>query len=656
MGDKAWVSWRECNGRNGWDHPLAIPEDMGAEMLNVVLQDGGLAKKRGGSSAVTFSPALSASVASMARFVAAQDQSAAQLFLVTLDTPRKIVRCTSTNVLVELTLADAIASRPYDVTWAAIGGKLYIAYDSTVNRLHVYDPSRSTSDVFVTGLKAPAAATVANTGAGTYPATLRYYRIQYRTVTGTRLVKQSNLGASVSFTPSGTGTAARVTKPSAISEGETHWVVYGAEAEDGPYYDISGEILVATTTYDDSELPADYNEGEVAPLEGAYYPFPSVKYLLTDGTRIFGLGVWETSAGDSVLPVSGRVYFSRPIGADDTDEEESIQFSVQQEDYIDLSINGVGGSDVGLGGPINGVIFAFQSRGIYMLIPTGQATAPYRRVVVTQDFGALSAQSIVSGEDERGQPCIYFLDPVHGPRRVGMGATVEWIGKDVNDIWQTVNLSATDVVGWGVYDPYEKLVIWGIATGVSNTVNEIIAFDVTHGRMAQDGSVRRGWMRWNGELANAQCGLMFATALTSPRPLTQTLYIGSIGAVTMARQDSSTTDYGTVAYQAYILSKAFDWEPIGRAKRIMRSFLVALKSSLYTVQQSLISNWGAETRSETIALTGAAAQTRVRPQANTDMAGLLTAQVQLGDASAVSSYWELDRWEAEIEVERGQVR
>lgn len=629
---------------------------MGAEMLNVVMQDGGLAKKRGGTSEVVLDTVLPNVVLAMARFVAGQDASAAELFLVINGTPILINRVTAGNTRVNLTLSDAIDNRPFDVQFAAIGGKLYVAYSSPVNRLHVYDPSVSTTAISVTGLKMPAAPTAANTGAGAYPATIRYYRVQYRTITASRLIKQSNLGPSVSFTPSGAGTAARVTKPAALGEGETHWAVYGAESVDGPYYALSGSILVATTTYDDSVLPANYNTGDLAPLDGAYYPFPSVKWLMTDGTRIFGLGVWETSAGDSVLPVPGRVYFSRPIGADNTDEQETIQFTVEQEDYIDLSINGAGGMDVGFGGPINGVIFAFQSRGIYMLIPTGQATAPFRRVVVTQDFGATTAQSIVSGEDERGQPCIYFLDPVHGPRRVGIGATVEWLGKDVSDLWQTVNLSATAMVAWGVYDPYEKLVIWAFATGSSNTPDRIIAFDVTKGRMAEDGSIRRGWLTWTGRLAQSYCGLLFANALTSPRPLVNTLYVGYTGSAALARQDSSTQDFGTSPYQAYITSKAFDWEPIGRTKRIMRSFLVALKVAATTIQQSLIADWGRETRTATISVDASGSQTRVRPQANTDFASLMTAQVTLGDASAVASYWELDRWEAEIEVDKDGVK
>jgi hypothetical protein len=151
---------------------------------------------------------------------------------------------------------------------------------------------------------------------------------------------------------------------------------------------------------------------------------------------------------------------------------------------------------------------------------------------------------------------------------------------------------------------------------------------------------------------------MFPTTLAATRPYTETLYVGATHSTKVVRQDSSTTDYvfsGATAFQAYVLSKAFDWQPIGRTKRLMRSFIVALKSAAYTIQQSIISDWGKETRSSTVALTGSASQTRVRPQVNTDAASLITTQVQLGDASAVASYWELDRWEAEIEIDKDAV-
>jgi hypothetical protein len=292
-----------------------------------------------------------------------------------------------------------------------------------------------------------------------------------------------------------------------------------------------------------------------------------------------------------------------------------------------------------------------------MLIPTGQATAPFRRVVVSQSHGAVSHESIVNGEDQRGQPCVYFLDPNDGPRRVGVGASVEWLGKDVDDLWQTVNLSATSKVAWGVYDSREKLVIWAIATGASNTPDRMLVYDVTTGTIdAEDSnSIRRGWLTWTGPLTASGAGVMFPTTLAASRPLTETLYVGPTGSAILARQDSSTTDYGTVAYQAYISSKAFNWPPMGRVKRIMRSFLVGLKVAATTVRQTLISDWGKESRTADFSVASTGSETRVRPQANLDMASLITAQVQLGDASAVASYWELDRWDAEIEIEKGAV-
>jgi hypothetical protein len=655
VGTKAVVSWAQCQGRDGWDHPLAVPEDMGTEMLNVIFQDGGLAKKRGGSSTVTLSSNPGGVIVSMRKFVPAQNLAAAELFIVDSAGTPVISRIASGNTRSALALTDAIATRQQDTTWASVGGNLYIAYDSTVNRLQVFRPGESTTAVFRAGLPAPAAPTAANTGTGSYAATIRYYRVQWRVVSGTKVLRQSNLSASLSFTPSGSGTAARVTRPAEANESETHWALYGAEAEAGPYYELA-QTLMATTTYDDSTAPSSYDLGEVAPLDGSNYPFPSVKYLATDGVRLFGLGVWESTAGNSVLPVAGRVYFSPPIGATDADDAERIQFNSVQDDYVDLSVNGIGGVDRGLGGPINGVIFAFQSTGIYMLVPTGQATAPFRRVIVTQDKGAVSHESIVSGEDERGQPCVYFLDPTDGPRRLAIGSTVEWLGKDVDDLWQTVNLAATGKVAWGVYDSREKLVIWAIATGASNYPDRMIVYDVTHGRISEDGSVRRGWVTWTGPLTATAAGTMFPSTLDASRPLTETLYVGPTSSAILARQDTSTTDYGTEAFQGYIRSKAFDWQPLGRTKRIMRSFLVALKSASYTVLQSLISDWGKETRTSTVSLDGSASQTRVRAQSDLDMASLITAQVQLGDASAVASSWELDRWEAEVEVDQGAVQ
>jgi hypothetical protein len=53
-------------------------------------------------------------------------------------------------------------------------------------------------------------------------------------------------------------------------------------------------LPLATTTFDDTRNPTtDYPLLAFAPLEGANTPFPSVKYLGSDGRHLFGFGVWE---------------------------------------------------------------------------------------------------------------------------------------------------------------------------------------------------------------------------------------------------------------------------------------------------------------------------------------------------------------------------
>ena len=53
MGKPNSIAWETCEGRNGWDHPLAVPEDMGTEAINVTLVGSQLGEKRAGSASVT---------------------------------------------------------------------------------------------------------------------------------------------------------------------------------------------------------------------------------------------------------------------------------------------------------------------------------------------------------------------------------------------------------------------------------------------------------------------------------------------------------------------------------------------------------------------------------------------------------------------------
>src|SRR4030095_17079732 len=89
----------------------------------------------------------------------------------------------------------------------------------------------------------------------------------------------------------------------------------------------------------------------------------------------------EAPGGDSVPPVPGRVWFSPAldtsgVGAND---DERVSNSQTFKGWIDIARN-AGAEDRAIVGPIDGQILVFQSRGVYLLLPTGQASAPYRRV------------------------------------------------------------------------------------------------------------------------------------------------------------------------------------------------------------------------------------------------------------------------------------
>ena len=646
------VSWRSNDGRTDWDNVLDVSESMTVESVNIALRRGTLGDRRPGSAFVTTTGDSYSGVAALAKFVAAQDESAAQLFLVSRDGTTKVVRITAAATAVNLTLTDAFSGKPTETTFVALNGKLFIGYQSGGTLLHVYDPVVSTTTVRRVGLIPPVAATVANTGAGAYPAVLRYYRIQYRVKSGSTVTLQSELGPSVSFTPSGAGTAARVSLTASTTEIATHWAVYGS-TDNVLYYHLADTIL-ATTTYDDSALTSTYNTNEAAPLEGAYLRPFAAKFLASDGVRLFMFGAWASGSTGSITAQPGTVYWTPPLGATGIGDDERIQETVDQEDNLSLSVN-AGGVDRGIAGPFYNDIYAFQSKGIYKLVSTGQSTAPFRRVVVSKDYGSVSHWSQVMGEDEQGNDALYFLDPNDGPRRIVIGSGIQWLGKDVNTLWQRVNLAATISVAHGVYDRRAKRILWWLAVDSENEpMTTMIIYDVTSGRSeGRENSVRRGWATWNGSLAAAQCSLMFAKTLAASRPSVECPYIGN--ATNFARQDGTsnkdaTTSSTTTAYQAYVVSKAFDWGLLTRRKRLIQAFVTAEPRANTTLQHTLTKDFGLNTFVDQVSIAPERTETLTRKIVQgLDQSDAITDQITIGDAAAVDTTWSLDRWDGVVE-------
>lgn len=651
------IVWSHNRGRNGWDVPSDISPDMSAESMNIDIERGTVGKKRRGAADQALSGTFTGFNA-LFKFIPGQDDTAAEIIFVDLDATPKIMRVAAGTGATSLTLKDNIASNPHLVRAAVLNGKLFLAYDSSVNRLHVFDPSLSTTTVRRAGLATPGAPTVADQGSGTYATALRYYKVEWQVRDGSgNILRRSLLGTiSASFTPSTTGASARVTIPSVASEGETHWIIYGSQ--DGvSFYQLAAAIAIGTTTYDDSADPADYEDtadaaGYETPDTGAFTPFPSVKTLLSTGDRLLGYGVWETSAGDSMTPKAGRVFFTPVLDTTDSQDDERISNTVEFQGWIDVGRN-MGGEDRALAGPMDSMIFVFQSRGIWSLVPAGRADSPFRRIPLRDDIGALSQESTFMGEDEDGKACIYFLDPIRGPYRYG-ARSFQWLGYDVQDIWATVNLAATTRVAAGVWHPGQRACIFGIATGSANVITEFIKFfpREAHRASTESEEVRGGWVRNAGPDAwTYRCMAVLPETLGATMSRTLKPYAGH--STELHRfDDASATQDDSVNFQAYATSPAFVPANINQRLRIQKAYMQASAHNGVTLTLSLIKNFGADTRTDTELLTASGSETRVMRQFdNAQDAEVKAMQFKIGEAAAANNaLWTVDEIIAPFET------
>ena len=639
--------WKRVRGRCGFDDPAELPDDMAAEALNVRLRRGALAEKRYGATSRTFTGDAFSGFNSLHNFVPGQNDAAAEFHFTSRDATPKIVRVAAGTAAANLTLADNIASLPQNARTAMLNGKLFWAYDSALNRLHVYDPAFSTTAVRRVGLATPAAPTAANTAVGgTYPAILRYYRVRWvRTTTGRRSLSDST--ASVSFTPSGSFTGVVVTQPTVAGEGETHWRVE-VSLDNVTFYDLSGDIAIGTTTYTDSTATTAYADGDASPELGAYMPPPSAKCILSTGDRLLMFGAYETTAGTGMAPYNGRVWWTPVLGTTDGDDDERVSDTIDVKGWLDISRD-AGAEDRALVGPIDGQIFVFTSRGVYMLARTGNEERPFKRVVLSTILGAVTQESTFIGEDETGKPCIYFLDPGRGPYRYGAHG-FQRIDYDVQDVWRTVNLAATNRVAHGVFNAEDRLVHWWVATGSSNDPDVGLTFAVREGTSTQVEGVRYGWVKDTGASCTGRCSVMFSETFGATMSRKRKPYVG-LSASLLKTEDSSVTLDEATTFQSYVTSKAWNLEPMENNKAVVDAWLKARTQNGVTITGTLTRNYTDETpRTHTYLLTALNSEVRcIRRASDAKLSDLFTFQVTLGDASAVSNAWMLDALGVELQ-------
>lgn len=475
----------KCLGAIETMHPLSIPMGYVASAVNVDLGDTEFLRPRAGTARVSLTSGPTAEIVYLFA-----DNTNSRLWAFVAATGTGYYWNGSSWASVSLGSDYSSSATPHCV---AYNGKVFMAWDGSSNRLHVYDSVSTSPSVRRVGINAPGTASVANTGAGTYAATLRYYKVQMiihrdPSDASTQVLAQSELSSSVSFTPSGAGTHARITKPTTV-DSATHWRIYGS-TDNITFYQITGDLAVGTTTYDDNVTPSNYYafSGVTAPEEGLFVPPPSAKFLATNGERLFMAGSYETTAAaGETTPATRRVWFTRPIGATDGGDDEAITQTSDSRYYLDID-NDDGSPITGLASTVDGSMYAFTATSVWRLVDTGAADRPISAERVVAGAGALSQYLIATG-DNRNTSAVYFMSS-DGPYRYSINEGVEYLGADWVEGSDIVSFWArpenVSVMGW---DPVYRRMVCGF-TEDSKTLTFAPEFASRVG-----GKYRGGWAR-----------------------------------------------------------------------------------------------------------------------------------------------------------------
>ena len=625
-----WIAIEDFRGgRNAVDEPMDLAEDQVVQARNVEFYRTKGFRKRNGSTAPSIGSAFTSVISSLIAHSPNNNPASLELWGIDAAATPVFGRMAGATTFSSVTLKDNLtpntdASR---VRGASYNGKLFLAYNSAVDRMHVWDPNLGSPAVRRMGLATPAAPTAANTGSGSYAATLRYYRVRWRIKNGTAIVAQSEAGASVSFTPSGSGTHARVTQPTVASESETHWVVEGS-ADDTTFYELA-EVAIATTTYDDNETPADYNANTISAASGAYTAPLSWKYLIAAFNRVIGAGTWESGNPQS------RVYWTPAKGTADRADDERVPDTTIVRNYADLD-EGVGGDITGFAGPIYGAVYIFKYRQIRKMMPTGTASPPFAYIEISTNEGALEQECIAIGENKEGRPTIFFLDSQKGPMSVGPMPPTAIGDKGIRDLWDSVNLAATTKVGQVLDFPARGQVHFWWASGSSNDPDVQAIYDKQTGGWAVNDT--------GGKIRKARAVALFARTPGTSMSRDLVPYVAvSDENNKILRLNTSDTDDDSTTFQSVVTTRVYSW---GTGKKMMigTPYLQAKTQANVTLTISADLDLGRETITTTVSLTADASETHKQIRVEgLEIGECEHVQFSMGDASAISNAWHVNR-------------
>lgn len=630
-------------GLNEYDPPISVPQDMVTLAENVEFFRSPCGERRAGGSVVTITGSgleNKTHMSFLGRYLPSADETAAELiaFAHTPDaTPGVLAR--KTTAWSAITVADAIdvtSPRGFQLAGASFNRKFFLAYKSTVDRLHVWDGTTFRR----VGLAAPTAApTAVDTGGGSFTGT-RYYRVREAVLSGSTVLRRSEPSSVLTKAPSGAGTGLVVTKPADMGENATHWELE-ASTDNANFYRIATTVVGTTTVTDSTAFTTGYNTAAnfLSATSGDYTPPISPKFITADNDRLLFIGSWENAA------YASRVSWS-VVSGDTTGVGNDERVPIFTVNFLDLD-SAEGGEFTGSSNAINGYVYVAKMDHLYRLTRRGQISRAYEAFAVSKTIGALPG-SMVEGVDEDGNSCLYFLDRNVGPCRVDENG-LRHAGTDVQTTWGTVNINATSVVTRVLFYPFKHQVKWWIAVDGGNTPTKQIVLQTNKMRQSELG-LRRGWSTATGDASKALCATLFASNIeaNAARNITLKPLIGLGGAAaSIMLLDTGTTDAGVV-YRGKLKTRAIAVADALNWFGVMAAAIVAKASTGVTLYLKALADFGLISLTKSNSLTAAGSETHVVKQYDSlSLSHLQTVQFQLGDdpadAATPAGDWEVNR-------------
>ncbi len=636
-------------GLNDFDPPTELEQDQCVRATNVDFHTSRLGERRRGGVEIDLTGSdLEACdrIVWTHRHLPTTDPADAQCWALGITDPSTAVLAYKDTTWHTVTMSDALTIdgvSEYQVRGISLHGKLFIAYNSSVDVTHVWDGTSLRRVGLTEGSTAP---TAADSGSGSF-VTTRYYRVRETVQVASVTVLRNEPSDVLTKAPSGSGSGLTVTKPTTVNSNATHWELE-ASLDNSNFYRIATTAIGTTTATDTTAAATGYAAG--FPLSedlGDYTQPHSARILVADEDRLCYLGSFEDSALDSSFSWS-PVYNATGVGNDERIPLDPV--SVVNLDGFE------GGSITDAGRMAQGEIGVSKESHFYKLIRTGNRQRAYDAFNVSKEVGGIYG-SMTEGVDEAGNAALYWLDPAVGPYRCTVTKGMHYCGRDVWNTWQTVNLDATHVVARSLYYRTTRQVLWCVATGSSNVPDLGLKLQTNTIRMTEGGEARRGFSTFTGGLAGALTMCLYSDNIDDDTDRSRVLvpFIGVEDDGLIWRCDTGDDDNGT-EYAARLTTKPLSPSNLETQFEIRGATLVAKAASGAEVMLSAIPNGGTETTetAETIALTPASSETFViKKRDDFRISELKTVQLDFADVPTPGARWELARLAVTVTLGQG---